>query len=466
MSIKFKQSRFNHFVKCGNGERLAFNSSVCGLAEMDAETYQKMVALCNGGSPEALGISDRLLEGLQRGNYIVEDDVDEMDIIRTHHYGSRFSQRSFTVTVVPTYNCNFGCDYCYEPREMHSSREKGLMSEETRKSLVEVCRKAVPEKGFFTVSWYGGEPLLAGKIIRSLSEQLFAICEEKECRCLGTIVTNGYLLGRDQVEFLKENKVFRAQVTIDGPRDIHDKRRPLKSGKPTYDVITSNIDAITDIEDFFVSVRVNIDRRNAPRVGELFEDWKGRGWHERKNLEFYFGHVEDYTRSFGGRMECMVSEEFSDFIVDAYNQAMDHGFKIALFPYPRNVNCAAIGNSNAVFEPNGDVQACWACVGHSEHKIGRLTSEGLERNKSFYKWAGWNAFREECVECDILPLCMGGCPYKSIYGHELYEKGFSSCIWWKYNLEPMLKVARKALQRGLLSVKRITEENSELKNIV
>ncbi|MEA1980737.1 MAG: SPASM domain-containing protein, partial [candidate division Zixibacteria bacterium] len=49
-------------------------------------------------------------------------------------------------------------------------------------------------------------------------------------------------------------------------------------------------------------------------------------------------------------------------------------------------------------------------------KTGVLSADGIKYTNNYIKWQGWTPFSEnECNNCDILPLCMGGCPYKSIY---------------------------------------------------
>jgi uncharacterized protein len=55
--------------------------------------------------------------------------------------------------------------------------------------------------------------------------------------------------------------VWSAQITLDGPPDVHDRRRPLASGRGTFDTLLANITAMAGILD--VQVRVNLDADNA-----------------------------------------------------------------------------------------------------------------------------------------------------------------------------------------------------------
>ena len=71
------------------------------------------------------------------------------------------------------------------------------------------------------------------------------------------------------------------------------------------------------------------------------------------------------------------------------------------------------------------------------------------------KWLGWTPFREECIDCNVLPLCMGDCPYRTLYHNQLMDASKNVCAWWKYNLIPMLRTAKVAKENGLLNVSRL-----------
>lgn len=51
---------------------------------------------------------------MKDSNYIVEDDVDEIENLRISNLRGKFSNRVLNLTIAPTLNCNFSCPYCYE----------------------------------------------------------------------------------------------------------------------------------------------------------------------------------------------------------------------------------------------------------------------------------------------------------------------------------------------------------------
>ena len=55
---------------------------------------------------------------------------------------------------------------------------------------------------FLSVTWFGGEPLLAPDVIKALSEKLMALAKEQGADYSAGIVSNGYLLTPEAVEML------------------------------------------------------------------------------------------------------------------------------------------------------------------------------------------------------------------------------------------------------------------------
>ena len=70
-----------------------------------------------------------------------------------------------------------------------------------------------------------------------MSKKFIEICDKYGVRYQANIITNGYLLNKEIVKELEDIHVKHIQVTIDGPKDIHDKRRFLKGKQGTFDKI-------------------------------------------------------------------------------------------------------------------------------------------------------------------------------------------------------------------------------------
>jgi uncharacterized protein len=353
--------------------------------------------------------------------------------------------------------CNFACDYCYEDPVQRDLRNNGLtiMGEEVCQNIVKFCEDNLEQKSALTVTWYGGEPMLARDLMAALSSDLMEVCKSKESGYFAGMITNGYLLHASNVEFLKQARISFLQITIDGPRHIHDQRRPLLSGGPTYDRILNNLAHLSEDDTLKISIRINVDARNKDYIRDLLLDLRSRDIHKKQNVSVYFSQVFHYTNScpdISG--QCMASSSFASWMVEAYREALRLGFRMTLYPAVHIGTCGAVGRASTVIEPDGYTQNCWNTVGNPAMRTGRLTPNGIEPFSSQLKWLGWLAFRSECVPCKVLPLCMGGCPYVSLYKDQFVDTTDRSCIWWKHNLAEMLQVLREAKCQHLLAVRR------------
>lgn len=154
------------------------------------------------------------------------------------------------------------------------------MDEET---IADICRyveklgRSLKRVG---VTWYGGEPTLRLDIVRKLSSRLREICHRLGVQYGAGMITNGYLLDELTLEDLDAIALNSVQVTLDGPRDVHSSRRPLRTGGDTYDRIVANVRRIAAAGHRRVSLRVNLDSLNVSSVIPLLLSLRESGLHE------------------------------------------------------------------------------------------------------------------------------------------------------------------------------------------
>ncbi len=67
------------------------------------------------------------------------------------------SRSQFLLTILPTFGCNLGCDYCFV------GKKRGAMDRERQDQIIEFVTKRFASHTFpsMAVDWFGGEPLLA-----------------------------------------------------------------------------------------------------------------------------------------------------------------------------------------------------------------------------------------------------------------------------------------------------------------
>jgi len=137
--------------------------------------------------------------------------------------------------------CNMGCTYCFE-RDVPIYQNPNLLTKAKAEEILQ---------WFFThqegrtahVQLYGGEPLLNWPVLQYVVEQSEAISRQREITLTKYLITNGTLLNRERIAWLKEHGVA-IQVSVDGDAGTHDRFRVFKNGRPTLPVIKEQIEEL------------------------------------------------------------------------------------------------------------------------------------------------------------------------------------------------------------------------------
>jgi uncharacterized protein len=431
-----KTSRYNLILTTEDGRKIAFNSTTCALAEVDAAFFEVLDTIGTVDPEKADASQKELIEMMRQGNYIVDDAVDELKILQYQHLSGKYSNYTLGLTVALTLGCNFACPYCYE------QVKQGLITPETVEGIVAIVTEAAQKRRDIQITWYGGEPLLAKDIMFDLSSRLIAICTENQANYSAFIVTNGYLLTDEVIGKLKEAKIGGAQVTLDGPPAVHNSRRRLKASPAgTFDTILAHVIKLKE-HNLNVTIRVNVDKSNIDALPELLDILEA---HHLKDVLLNLGHVTAYTEACMSVAEsCLSVAEYAENDLKFQRLIHERGFNIDRYPFYPGIKanyCCADAQNSFVLDPDGYMYKCWNDVGAVAKAVGdiknRRDGSGRQMLMNNIDYLFWSPFDfQQCRECNILPICMGGCPYNGLRNGDRPE-----CEKWKYNLDSILKLA-------------------------
>jgi len=375
--------------------------------------------------PNTLSVSKRnsaLKKLLAEKGFIIDDSIDEIELLRISHLNARTQKSHMGLTIVPTLSCNFQCRYCYE------TGNRQTMDRDVETALLDLVRRRIPKGRHLSVTWFGGEPLLRMDIIERLSRGLIKICEDNKVKYSANMITNGYLLNPKNVHNLRLFKINSVQITIDGPPDIHDQRRPLKKGGKTFKKIFENLkEASLKIS---VRLRMNVDEDNREKIREMLDILSRESLN--KNVGFYLGQTYPYTSACGDIAGlCLSDEDFSLLGLETMMEMVQRGFSSTFnLPKKKDQHCLADSGNSLVITPSGRIVNCWNDVDNPNATTGHLLEpETSETRKNLATWKSRDPFSFECKDCLLLPICMGGCPYIHLHTGKLH------CHKWKYNLK-------------------------------
>ncbi len=435
-----KVSRYNHFQPWGDAGHIAYNARSGAVALMtpdDYATYERIAeAITSDRDLQFSPAEQELLEQLQYGGFVCPDDRDEREALKFLHNMARYEQASLGLVVAPTLACNMACDYCYE------ANKKGRMSAGLVGAIAEFVEKRAAGLELLDVGWYGGEPLLAMDIVEDLTKAMRDLGEEYRFSYTSSMVSNGYLLTRETVDRLLDLRISSVQVTLDGPARIHDAKRPLKDGRGSFDTIIENIAYAAG--KMGVGIRVNVDKSFSGEViREMLEELRAAGLRDRVGI--YFGQLEPHATVCSNIAEaCYGTADFSRVETEYHRLLLEGGFAIQKIPSPTSTVCLAQNVSAFLVDPGGYLYKCFNFVGDPSKSFGTIREAIDYQDPNFTSLFAFDPFEDEaCRECDILPLCMGGCPARrAVAGLAAGEL----CDGWKHNLRPMLELIARSKQ--------------------
>lgn len=420
-----KKSFYNIYQRIDSKNVLynTISGAVVVLDEEDAKLYNQISSLDKG---KENGAKKKFMDDMIRGGFLIADEIDESAIIKQVTLNSRNSTNSCAFTIAPTMACNFSCPYCFE-----KGRKYNTMNQGTINGVIEFINKSIDNLSditnigkFVSLSWYGGEPLLAPEIIKEITD---GICKEK-IQFDASIVTNGFYLDKKMAMFLKALHIDHAQVTIDGPPKIHNERRCLQDRKDTFFHILNNISEAC--EYISITIRINVDKNNMADIDEVLyhlDEFNLKG-----KVNIYLAPVDNINGTFINS-PCLAAQEFSEYEAAFYSKHICDGYTFIYLPSFNPDVCGAVCKDTFVIDPIGDLYKCWNEIGMKEYSCGNIYSNLM--NENVKKWDTYDhEFYEDCKSCKFLPICMGGCPYHNL------KVGEKRCMHIAYNYHDMLRL--------------------------
>ena len=422
-----KLSRYN-FIKKHGDNTVFFNAVTCALAFVDENFLQAYDDVKNGIFDEN-GYDSSLIASMKASGCIIEDDVDEIQNLLFYRNLGKYDRTKLSLTIAPTLSCNFRCPYCYEQHPV------GIMNQETQDALIGFISSKINVTRTMAVTWYGGEPLLAKDIVYSLSEKILSLCSKQNVKYNASIVTNGSLFREEDVDAFKKYNIEMAQVTIDGPKEIHDVRRRSMSGNSTFDQIINAVNMLSGA-NIKVVIRINVDRENLGKVDELLLYLKAHIKY-KEYVRIDFGKVTSYNGVCSSvENNCYDNKEYADVMLPLFAKVLSLGFtmnRMAIYPSARFNYCCADYVNSYVIDPKGDLYKCWNQVGQSGMSFGSIKEKSNAPHINELKWLLRNPIDDsKCHNCEFLPICMGGCPYEAL------DDGRSLCDTIKYNFNRVI----------------------------
>ena len=154
-----------------------------------------------------------------------------------------------TILLKVASRCNINCTYCYvyHMGDDNWSRMSKFMADDTIDAICQnLASLAAHQHKIFSIVLHGGEPFLLGanRLANLLAKLRYVLSFDYPI----SIQTNGVLMSNTLLDICSQYKVSVA-VSIDGPKNVHDKLRVGHDGKGTFDQVMAGINLLKNHAD-------------------------------------------------------------------------------------------------------------------------------------------------------------------------------------------------------------------------
>ena len=330
------------------------------------------------------------------------------------------------------HDCNLACQYCFaEEGEYHGRR--ALMSFEVGKKALDFLVANSGSRRNLEVDFFGGEPLMNWEVVKQLVEYGRSIEEANNKKFRFTLTTNGVLLNDEILDFVNK-EMGNIVLSTDGRKEVHDRMRPFRNGKGSYDLIMPKFKKVAESRNqtnYYVRgtfTHYNLDFSND--VLSLAD----QGF-KQISVEPVVASPED---GYALRPEDLpqIFEEYDKLAVEMIKREKEgRGFNFFHFMidltggpcvYKRLSGCGS-GTEYLAVTPWGDLYPCHQFVGNEDFLLGNV-DDGIVKKNICEEFKQCNVYsKPKCKDCFAKLFCSGGCAANSYNFHgninDSYEVG-------------------------------------------
>lgn len=435
------------FVKTDENEIIMLNLINAAADIIDKDTYHKI-------KNNISKLDEEVINKLKERNYLFDSKDKYEEYIKNLNFNINKAEKNSLpcFLVIPTYNCNLRCTYCYERTyEIKKDNEERTIKiiDEQYKRINEIVKEYKKvnkdiDNRLIRITIMGGEPLL--KPNKNIVKHIIDTAKENGYTI--DAVTNGVDLD-EFVDLLDDNCVDHIQVTLDGSRNIHDKRRIFANGKGSFNIIIKNIELALK-RNIKIYLRVNVDNENINDLPELARILIERFKYD-ENLKPYIYLLQDGGCSGDANV---VKEEVGIekiFAMERKNPEMSifrkkfhpEAFINSIFEnqkfQPNLRHCGASMNQY-IFDCKGNTYKCWHGIGNDAYRTGVYLPYDNMNEEKLKKWKNRSTSNlEKCSTCKYRYICGTGCPAATHKGENEFDIEKESCVNYEKLIDTIVK---------------------------
>ncbi|MDX3773377.1 hypothetical protein QE250_04550, partial [Chromatiaceae bacterium AAb-1] len=288
--------------------------------------------------------------------------------------------------------------YCYEDFEV------GNMPDWLVQSVKIHLENKIKKIKKLDISWFGGEPLVAKKILFEIAEYAYNLCLKYNCKIKGDLTTNGFLLDLKTLTRLVELKQNRFQISIDGDEELHNQTRVTKNKHGSFAKIWQRlIDASQTNLDFHITLRIHVTDLNQDGIERFLTLYEQ---HLAKDTRFslFFKAIENLGGDQTKVQQLIGQKSAANFVAELNARYYGNDTN------KPNYICYASKPNSLAIRADGSLNKCTVALKDDINRIGQINKDGSLTIQQ-HKFGSWiSGF-------DTLDKWRLGCPLSYLNAH-------------------------------------------------
>jgi len=290
--------------------------------------------------------------------------------------------------------------------------------------------------------YLGGEPLLQPEVIHASAARRWHYCRKHNIDYGFTITTNGTLLTPSIVSRLMGVGLTGIRVSLAGPARVHDRLRPSKNRRGTYDIILMNLRSVSGLAPITIECQYDSGCRDHETFPEMLDDFAR---HHLDIDDVCFTPIikkrsgSDFNCGMGDPQIALQLRKTAE----AYGYASERQAPSSL--------CRSDFRSMFVFDTDGSIIPCPGlqngemAYGHVGGGVDFIAESQLLKRR----------LPDTCLNrCPLLPVCMGGCRLQALtHGNDFAGIDCQHDAHWQFLEAYIREMAEKALAAEIDALK-------------
>jgi len=313
------------------------------------------------------------------------------------------------LTLNVSQQCNLKCNYCYA---RHSTDN---MKPEIAKRSIDFLFEEFSALKRFSLSFYGGEPLLNFNTIKSAVNYAVERCARANLqRPEFGLTTNGTLMNYDIAEFLGSHS-FHITVSVDGDKTAHDLNRKYPDGRGSYADVIKALDILKSTPGVVIGTSSVLGPQSS--VIAIYEHLN-----DAKITDLKIEYAVDFCEGcvYAGMDRNMYLEETKKLAQICLSEILSRQppkYKIynnrllLLWGNATKRTFCPAGCERIAVSPDGNIYPCGPAAGLNQWRIGHI-DEGFDKGLEDFTHFNQEDSVRKCKDCWARHLCLGGCPLR------------------------------------------------------